>query len=254
MSRSTQLLPHQPQPSQHWQKSIWSHPGNYCKQTSFDQLSASHYPHLLYSHLSHHPSFLTYYWLVHPFIYPTFFSTVCNNSCFVVYVFFFSFKCVTWTTLTVLSTWHELLWQFYQHDMYYSSQFYQSNLLLLTVLPEWYLVLLTVLPDWYLLLLTVLPAWHTCTTLTVLPAWHVLLLTVLPAWHTGTTLTVLPAWHVLLLTVLPAWHTCTTLTVYQHDVCYPWQFYQHDMYYSDNFTSMMCNTLTVLPAWHVLDV
>ena len=94
------------------------------------------------------------------------------------------------------------------------------------------------------------------------------------------TLTVLPAWHVLLwpfyqhdvyyshsFTSMMCTSgsftsmACTTLTVYQHDMHHSnsllpwhvllWQFYQHDVYYSDSFNSMMCTTLS-FPAWHVL--
>ena len=127
-----------------------------------------------------------------------------------------------------------ILWQFYQHDMYYFDHFTSMMCITLTVLPAW-CVRLAVLPAWHVLL------WQftsmICTTLTVYC--HDMYYSDSFSSMTCTTLTVLTAW-------------CVLLWVFQHDMYYSWQCYQHDVYCSASFTSMTCTILTVLPAWHAL--
>ena len=132
-------------------------------------------------------------------------------------------------------------WQFYQHDMYYFHSFTSMmctsgsftsmtcTTLSLTVYQHDNLICTTLTVYCHDMYYSDSFISMMCTTLTVLPAWCVLLW-VLPAWHV-LLLTVLPAWCILFW-VLPAWHVLF------------WQFYQHDMYYSDSFTSMTCTTLT----------
>ena len=153
-----------------------------------------------------------------------------------------------YNTLTVLPAWQVLLGPFYQQGVYYSHSFtsimctsgsftsmtcttltvYQHDMCCSYGLLPWHVLLWQFYQyDAYysdsfnsMMCTTLSFTSLTCTTLDSATSMMC------------TTLPVLPTWHVLLLTVLPAW--CVLLC----------QFYQHDMYYSDSFTSMTCTTPT----------